>query len=89
LLHHLGEVCERNITALVTIQELKDMIQFRVIQTPTVQVEKAGLKLLPGDRSGFQGVILVENLRNGGFVPRRHEWHFCDFVSDGEFDSFL
>jgi hypothetical protein len=72
LLHHLCEACEGNIAAPISIQELKDMIQLSVIQLPSIQIENASLELLPSDRSGLLGVVLIENLSNRCFVARRH-----------------
>jgi hypothetical protein len=76
LFHDLGEVCQGN-DIFVSIHELKDVVEFDVIQMAAVEVEDTVLQLFPGNKARFLCVILVEDLRNRHLVPSGHrECHF-------------
>jgi hypothetical protein len=75
LLHDLRELSQMDNTIFGSFHELENVIQLDIIQLTTVEVENALLQTCLVNGTSAFGIILVENLRNGKFVPR-HQCHF-------------
>jgi hypothetical protein len=78
LLHDLGEVSQGN-DIFVAVHELKDVVEFNIVQLAAVEIEDTILQLFPRDEACFLCIILVEDLRNRRLVSRAHRdchfWH--------------
>jgi hypothetical protein len=71
LLHNLGEVRQGN-AIFVAVHELKDVVEFDIVQLAAVEIEDTILQLLPRNEACFLCIILVEDLRNRRLVSRAH-----------------